>query len=103
MNIGDIVWTEAFGHTAQWIVLEPNCRGLVKLYQIQRDGGLVEFDNIICKEESELILTEADAIQKAIQSEKKDFEWRVSNHNDFLEKMAKKLGQINESKAEKND
>ena len=98
MKRGDIVWTEAFGRTAQWIVLDPNCRGLVKLYQVQRNEEIVECDNIICKEENELILTEADAIQKAIQSEEKDFEWRVSEHNAFLEKMAKKLGQTEEQK-----
>lgn len=98
MKAGDIVWTEAYGHISKWIVLDPNCRELVKLYHIQEDERLVERDEITCLLPGSIFPTETEAIQKAIEEERAEFENRLYNHNTFLEKMAKKLGQTEEQK-----
>ena len=97
MKIGDIVWTEAYGHISKWVVVNPNSRGFVKLYHIQDGDEIVERDEIIGRPVDDLILTEAEAIQRSIEGEKTDFENRLYNHNAFIEKMAKKLGQLKES------
>ena len=99
MKVGDIVWTEAFGHISKWVVLRlKDNHGFVRLYHLQEDDRLVDRDDYFNATEEAILATEAEAIQEAIKWENREFECRTFDHNRFLENMAKKLGQTEEQK-----
>ena len=102
MKIGDIVWTEAYGHISKWVVLRlKDNHGFIKLYHIQEDDRLIDRDEFFNATEDAILATEAEAIQEAVNWENREFECRLFDHNRFLENKAKKLGQIKESEVKK--
>jgi len=95
---GDIVWTEAYGHISKWIVVRLDDHGFIRLYHVQEDDRTIDRDEFFSATEGAILATEAEAIQKSVDWENREFECRLFDHNRFLEKMAKKLKQTEEQK-----